>query len=138
MQKKYISNASSFFENNTEFYGNIKPLSYDDYFLNYIKANQKQNTSLLDIGGGSGIFAKLVKHSLDGIEVTVIDPSKNLLNKIDDSSIIKIQGSLPSQISLTKSFDFIHVKEVFHHRFFGKNVKGIIRRIFIYNKEALK
>lgn len=115
MKKKYTSNSSNFFDDNEDFYGDVKASSHDDYFLNFIKTRQKQNARLLDIGGGSGTFAKLVKNSCSDIEVTVVDPSKKLLDKIDDSSIIKLQGALPAQISLNESFDYIHIKEVFHH-----------------------
>jgi cyclopropane fatty-acyl-phospholipid synthase-like methyltransferase len=129
MQKKDSNDNCNFFDDNIDFYGEVKPTSCDVYFLNFIKKSQKQNANLLDIGGGSGTFAKLVKDNCSDIEVTVIDPSKKLLGKIDDDRIIKLQGALPTQISLNKNFDYIHVKEVLHH-LAGSSVKA--------SKELLK
>lgn len=105
--------GENFFDKHAEFYGNIEPLSYDHFFANFIKKKKKK--SIVDLGGGSGVFVKIVKKICPEIDVTVIDQSKVLLNEIKDSSIKKIHGKLPFDISLDKRYDIIHIKEVLHH-----------------------
>lgn len=103
-----------FFGKHADFYGNIKPQIYDYYFINFIEKKRMSN-QLIDIGGGSGTFAKLVCENCPLVEVTVLDPSRVLLNKIKDNRIKSLQGKLPDDISLGSNYDFVHVKEVFHH-----------------------
>lgn len=139
MQKKYINNAQ-FFDDHATHYGDIAIHDYDYIFINFFKKNPKPHTYLLDIGGGSGKFAKLVKNNCPDIEVTVIDPSKKLLDKIDDDRIHFLQGSLPNQIYLGESFDYIHVKEVFHH-ITGPSVKiskELLKKSLFTIKEHIK
>lgn len=106
---------SNFFDKHADVYGNVKPHSYDYYFIDFINKTEKHGSKLLNIGGGSGTFAQLVKDNCLDIDVTIVDPSKNLLDKINDERIKKIHGSLPDQIFLDSDFDYVHVKEVFHH-----------------------
>ena len=106
---------TNIFDKYVDFYDKKKPYSHDYYFINIIKKTKKQVSNLVDIGGGSGTFARLAKANCIDIDVTVVDPSKKLLNKINDGDIKKIYGKLPGQIFLDSSFDYIHVKEVFHH-----------------------
>jgi SAM-dependent methyltransferase len=113
MKNKKITDASTFFDSNIDFYGSHS--GYDDYFLDFIKSEHERRTSLLDIGGGTGTFANLVLGRFPDIDVTVIDPSQRSLNMIDDPRIRKVNGMLPNKISLNSNFDYIHVKEVFHH-----------------------
>ena len=115
MKNKVPGDIGNFFDNNANFYGNVKPTCSDNYFMDFIKAKQTQNISILDIGGGAGIFAKLVKNACPDIDVTVIDPSIRLMDNICDSRIRKLQGELPNFIALNTHFDYIHVKQVFHH-----------------------
>lgn len=103
------------FDKYADFYSNVKVYPYDYYFLNFIRKTKKQGSNLVDIGGGVGTFARLVKDNCPDINVTVVDPSRKLLNKINDERIKKIYGKLPNQIFLDSSFDYIYVKEVFHH-----------------------
>ncbi len=106
---------SNIFDKYADFYGNVKPQHYDRYFVDFIKKTKKPGSKFIDIGGGSGAFARLVKDNCLDIDVTVVDPTKKLLNNINDERIKKICGKLPDQLFLDSSFDYIHVKEVFHH-----------------------
>jgi ubiquinone/menaquinone biosynthesis C-methylase UbiE len=110
--------AKEFFDNNVTFYhyGNARIHNYDYFFIVFINNTKKNTTlSLLDIGGGGGTFAKLVSNDCPNIEVTVLDTSQEMLNQINESNIKKIKGMLPDQMFLNSSYDYIHVKEVFHH-----------------------
>ena len=85
------------------------------YIFNFLK--DKRNGSLLDIGGGSGFFSILSKNCFPELEITIVDPSIELLNMIDQKDVRKIIGKLPDQLNLEKScnFDFIHMGYVLHH-----------------------
>ena len=105
------------FDANSEFYGRIEPSSHDYYFLKFIERTMNAKVSLLDVGGGSGIFSSLVKNTYPCIEITMIEPSYVLLNKIPNIGIKKIEGSLPNGLNIDSDlrFDYIHLREVFHH-----------------------
>jgi SAM-dependent methyltransferase len=108
-------NIEDFFDRNVEFYGKRQVYDYDLFFVTYVQSLKAK--TLLDIGGGSGTFAGLVKQHLLDVEVTIVDPSQALLDKIGNQTIEKINGKLPNNLNLTtgREFDVIHVKEVIHH-----------------------
>jgi len=114
----FMKDAEIFFDKNSEFY-DMRLSETEYYFLNFIQNNEFSkvhgNNNLLDIGGGSGKFAKLFLENFPNIEVTVLDPSRSLLNRIGNPKIHKIQGKLPHNIPINSKFDYIHIKEVLHH-----------------------
>lgn len=105
------------FERYSDFYGKNNHQSLDYYFINQMKLRKTRLTRLLDVGGGSGNFAYLVKVEIPQSEVTVIDPTKKLLDVITDPNIKKIQGNLPNNLNLDDAsfFDYICIQEVLHH-----------------------
>lgn len=136
---KISSNAGVFFDKNIDFYDKASPIRYDYYFLDFIKTKQNQDSNLLDICGGSGTFAKLVVDGCPSINVTVLDPSEKSLSRIDDTRIRKVNGELPNRIPLDSKFDYVHVKEVFHHITGSsvRNSKELLRRSLFAIKEYL-
>jgi len=112
------SDTATFFNKNVNFYSKLSPQYFDYYFLNSIKTLQDQNLNLLDIGGGSGTFVKLIANHCPNISLTVLDPSEKMLSQIDDTRINTVKGKIPDQVDqvlLDSKFHLIHVKEVFHH-----------------------
>lgn len=111
-------NTQNYFDENADFYFHSNSILhyYDYYFLNFIKKSSRNNNhNLLDIDGGGGVFAKFVVDECLKIKVTVVDPSRKLLDNIYDYRIEKVVGMLPNKLSTSDKFDYIHVKEVFHH-----------------------
>lgn len=109
-QNVFDENVNFYFHSNSILY------EYDYYLLDFIKESSDcANHTLLDIGGGGGVFAKLVVDNCINIKVSVVDPSRKLLDNIHEDSIEKVVGMLPNQLSINEKFDYIHVKEVFHH-----------------------
>lgn len=104
----------TFFDKNSDFYSQ-PTLSLDNYFINFIKNHDTENVNLLDIGGGNGNFSNLINENFPNINITILDPSKKLLSKIENSDITKIVGKLPNEIHVNDTFKYIHLKEVFHH-----------------------
>ena len=80
---------NNIFDTYADFYGNVKIRPYDYYFINFINKTKKLESKLVDIGGGSATFARAVNDTCMDIDVTVIDPSKKLLNEINDERIKK-------------------------------------------------
>jgi ubiquinone/menaquinone biosynthesis C-methylase UbiE len=118
-------NKFSFFDTNSHFYGSLDRIgSLDDLFINFIKLNKSNSLSVLDVGGGNGIFAKSIIGIYPNIDITIIDPSQSLLDMVNDSRIKKAWGYLPDNLGLKEgtTFDYIHVKEVFHH-ITGRSIK---------------
>lgn len=107
--------GTPFFDEYADRYSCIEVQDYDYYFLEKMQEKGNGQASLLDIGGGDGTFARLVKQKSPSTDVTVIDPSKRLLDKIDTASITKVLGALPSDLNVNETYDFVHVKEVLHH-----------------------
>jgi len=112
-----MTEQTTVFERHSEFYGKNKPLTNDYFFLTHMKLRKTGQTRLLDVGGGSGAFAILVKEAIPQSEVTVVDPTQNLLDMITDPRIKKIKGNLPYNPNIDDAsfFDYICVKEVLHH-----------------------
>lgn len=106
--------ASEFFDENSDFY-DPNLLKYDYEFMEFIKNGNGQNISILDVGGGSGNFSKLIMQNCVNVNITILDPSEKLLNKVNNPKINKINGKLPDSIPINSKFDFIHIKNVLHH-----------------------
>jgi len=130
---------TNIFDKYAEIYGITEPHKYDYYFINTIN---KVEASLLDVGGGCGTFAGLVIKKFPRMDVVVIDPSQKLLDRISDKRIKTCKGCLPNKISVNekKRFDYIHVKEVFHHIVGGSIVDSakITKESLINLKKYLK
>ncbi len=73
-----------------------------------------RRVGLVDVGGGSGVFAKLALKHAD-VDATVLDPSQAMLDTVDDARIQTRVGRLPEDIGTDAPHDFLHVSEVMHH-----------------------
>lgn len=130
--------VKEFFDENYGVYENKSP-KFDYDFLDFItKGNQ--NATLLDVGGANGYFVSLVHQSCPNISLTVLDPSKVLLNEINNPEINKVVGKLPDDMPINSKFDYIHVRTVFHHitgNTVGKS-KELVKKSIISLKKLLK
>ena len=73
----------------------------------------KNHDKLIDIGGGTGYIAKALRRKTD--DVTIIDPARRMLQKVNDPSVFVIQAEgalLPFQYSL---FDLGYFINTLHH-----------------------
>lgn len=108
--------AETFFNNNVQTYQRSKLEDVNDFFIKFINSrNNGIKRSLIDIGGGNGIFAKTVREECQITDVTVLDPSETMLEQIGDEKIKKVLGSLPYGLNVSETFDYAVVKEVLHH-----------------------
>lgn len=105
-------------------YGQSNFENYNKNFLDFIKDHRKDSAIFLDIGGGSGRFARLLKDKVRDIHIIIVDPSIEMLNLIDDDDITKIVGELPGPLNLPSinKADFILLEDVLHH-ITGKSIK---------------
>lgn len=114
------SEAGAFFDKHADRFGTQdgapKGIGWSEtLFLNFIKEKKKPDSKILDVGCGDGKFAERMSSNLEGVSVTAIDPSTELLDKISDPRITKIRGELPGNFVLDSKFDFIHLTDVLHH-----------------------
>lgn len=118
-KKSEVFDAASFFDRHAQQYrARIRPTDKPPDVIRdsieFIKKYGHGNT-LLDVGAGSGTFARRVKYNMPDMEVTVMDPSVSLLNYMQDTSIRKIIGKI-SDLNLTEeTFFFIHAAQLLHH-----------------------
>lgn len=73
-----------------------------------------RRVSLVDVGGGSGTFARLALSKAD-VDVTIMDPSEAMLAQLDEPRVRKRVGRLPDDVAEGAPHDFLHVSQVFHH-----------------------
>ncbi|MEK6955956.1 MAG: methyltransferase domain-containing protein [Nanoarchaeota archaeon] len=114
-----------FFGVKTKFYRSIKKscgLNKDDI--------------VLDVGGGTGIIAKMLINEVK--EITVLDQSKNMLSKIHSDKIKKVLGSAENLNFKDKSFDLIYLVDSFHHFTNGYNKEEYNKVIDKCIKELLR
>lgn len=131
----------NFYLKNADHY--IDPIiqDYDYYFINFIKKDSKHKASnLLDIGGATGKIARLVIKECPNIGITILDPSMEMLNVGYDINIKKVVGSLPKDISICQTFNYIHIKDVFHHvtSYSIKQTKTLLKESLVNIKMLLK
>ncbi len=76
-------------------------------------ASFEKSQRILDVGGGKGSLAKrlidLVK------EVVIIDPSKQMLEKVKNPKITGILGEANHLPFKNAEFDMIYAADAFHH-----------------------
>lgn len=97
-----------------------------------------QNSSVFDIGCGSGMFLSLIKEfrnptKLGGCEISqhLVDNTIQLLSGFKNKDLVKFNGTnIPKEIS---TYDFISMIDVFHHipkteqRLFLKNLVELMK-----------
>ncbi len=106
----------TFFNENVDIYAAKQIYDYDNIFINVIISQcNKEKRRVVDIGGGSGLFASALISQNPALDISIIDPSEELLRKVAVSGIKKIIGSLPNEIDTSSTYDFVHIKEVLHH-----------------------
>lgn len=77
----------------------------------YLRVNQED--IIVDMGGGTGYFAKYLEPQVK--QVIVIDPSLKMLQKINKHSIEKIWGTAEKISISDKSVDKVVLINTFHH-----------------------
>lgn len=113
-----------FFDKNADIYERSSRHAENLNFKKIIDFSIRQNTNqtLLDIGGGSGGFAKFIKKNYPTMAITIMDPSQELLKRISDTSIECVVGSLPFDTNIKNKYNYIHMKHVAHH-IVGNSIK---------------
>jgi len=84
-----------------------------------IKLNK--NMKLLDIGGGTGEISNYFVNDVK--EISILDPSKEMLSKIDSNKIKRFCGSAEKIPFKNNSFDIIYCVDSLHHFTNSKDIK---------------
>jgi demethylmenaquinone methyltransferase/2-methoxy-6-polyprenyl-1,4-benzoquinol methylase len=102
-----ISPLYDFFETNIlkDYQGSLELIT------KYLRVNQED--IIVDMGGGTGYFAKYLEPQVK--QVIVIDPSLKMLQKINKHSIEKIWGTAEKISISDKSVDKVVLINTFHH-----------------------
>jgi hypothetical protein len=112
---------SIFFDKHSSIYVRERLTETELEMIEFIQNSRKGKISILDIGGGSGKFAKEVKNRLPDAEVWILDASQEMLNKINDDRIHQIHGELPHKVPINLKFNFI-ISTFFLHHLVGETI----------------
>lgn len=97
-----------------------KPGEY--YKKIYSIAETKASDTVLDVGGGTGTIANYFSHGVKSI--TVLDPSKKMLAKIQSEKIGKVAGAAQQIPFNDNAFDLVYCVDSFHHFTNGYKKQG--------------
>jgi hypothetical protein len=91
----------------SSFYKSTKYYFTDDYV--------KEGYSLLDIGGGGGVFAAAIKKEVADIDVTVIDPDPGSIRSGRDNfpEFSFIEGYFPQDMPQNNKYDIVSMQALF-------------------------
>lgn len=79
------------------------------------QADAERPSRLLDVGGGTGALAQRL-HAASGAEVTVLDPTPQMLRYVpDDGPVAKVLGVAEEMPFADDAFDALLVTDAFHH-----------------------
>jgi hypothetical protein len=107
---------SEYFNQNTGFYSPNKLYEFDFKFIDFMKKHHSgTHNRVIDVGGGDGFFASNLLEAVPELDITIVDPSEELLKLVPRAEIKRRIGSLPDNLGTEGRFDFIHVRDVFHH-----------------------
>ncbi|MBS3175237.1 methyltransferase domain-containing protein [Candidatus Woesearchaeota archaeon] len=105
--------ANPYFDKIAWLYPIIGFLRIKNKFYKNIKKFTNPDSIVLDVGGGTGIIAELLVNDIK--EITILDPSKNMLKKIKSKKIKKLLGSAENIKFKDKTFDLVYCVDSFHH-----------------------
>lgn len=74
-----------------------------------------QNETIIDVGGGTGLIAKVLRKITQESDIVVIDLSRSMLQKVDDSTLSVIQGDVTSFPLKNETFTLAVMINTIHH-----------------------
>lgn len=96
----------------------------------------KKTDKILEVGGGTGAVA--AHFVADVKEVTVLDPSTKMLEKIKDSRIRKQLGACQKIPFKNETFDVVYVVDALHHFTNGYKKENWNYQMDVCTKELLR
>jgi len=86
-----------------------------DWLRPFMSDSCPEGCRILDVGGGTGALARKLHVALCA-QVTVVDPTPEMLNYISDGDgVSKVQGSAEALPFDDDAFDAVNVTHAFHH-----------------------
>ncbi len=76
-------------------------------------ANLKKSDVVLDVGGGTGLIASFISDSVK--KISIIDPSKKMMEKSKSDKIEKVYGTVLDMKFKDNTFDVVYCVDTFHH-----------------------
>ena len=76
-------------------------------------AKLKKSDVVLDIGGGTGLIASFISDSVR--KISIIDPSKKMMDKSKSDKIEKVYGTVQNMKFEDSTFDVVYCVDTFHH-----------------------
>ncbi len=86
------------FDKTALLYNFVEKHIWEDYssactLINEYLSLEPQET-IIDVGGGTGLIAKVLRSKAQNSDIVVVDLSRNMLQKLNDSTISAIQGDV--------------------------------------------
>ena len=89
--------------------------STDPEMLQFIKQYSKSNSKILEIGGGSGALLDLCMSEIEGLQGINVELAHQAYSHQVNPDIQIIGGNVLSLPFNDQQFDFVVIKNVFHH-----------------------
>jgi ubiquinone/menaquinone biosynthesis C-methylase UbiE len=112
-----MSRAS--FDKTALLYNFVEKHIWEDYssacalISEYLTLNQRE--TIIDVGGGTGLIAKVLRKMTPESEVVVFDLSRGMLQKVHDPSLLLIQGDVTVFPLKNESFTLAILINTIHH-----------------------
>ena len=82
----------------------------------YVQKTEKYDLKLLDVGAGTGIVSTFLLHNCDkNIDITALDISSAMLEKIKESKIRKCVSLAENMPFDDRSFDIVVSRQLLHY-----------------------
>ena len=88
-----------------------------------------QHETIIDVGGGTGLIAKVLRKMSQESDIVVIDLSRSMLQKVDDPTLSVIQGDVTSFPLKNETFTLAIIINTIHHINEGKQQLAL-REVF--------
>jgi ubiquinone/menaquinone biosynthesis C-methylase UbiE len=88
-----------------------------------------QHETIIDVGGGTGLIAKVLRKMSQESDIVVIDLSRSMLQKVDDPTLSVIQGDVTSFPLKNETFTLAIMINTIHHINEGKQQLAL-REVF--------
>lgn len=88
-----------------------------------------QHEIIIDVGGGTGLIAKVLRKMTQESDIIVIDLSRNMLQKVDDPTLSIIQGNVTSFPLKSETFTLAIMINTIHHIYKNKQYLAL-REVF--------
>jgi ubiquinone/menaquinone biosynthesis C-methylase UbiE len=111
--------AHASFDKTASLYNFVEKHIWEDYASACMLINEyltlNHNETIIDVGGGTGLIAKVLRKKTPGSDIVVIDLSRGMLQKVNDPTLSLIQGDVTAFPLKDETFTLAILINTMHH-----------------------